>query len=134
MNDRFTERVRKVLFIARDEAGMIHDPLEQRQAGVDPLDDEHAQRAPHSHQGLLAVERVHDDLGDHGIIKGSDHRTIPDPGIHPDMLVFRPGDLLVLRDRAGDRLRCQGVPVRGGDVEGQYRRAGPNDGDGTADK
>ena len=50
--------------LARLEIGMGHNALVERDRGVDPLDDEHAQRALHAADGFGAIVAIRNQLRD----------------------------------------------------------------------
>src|SRR5690606_40650400 len=50
------------------EADVAHDPLLQRDVGLDAVDHHLAQRHPHAADGLLPVRAMHDQLADHRVV------------------------------------------------------------------
>src|SRR5688572_25236013 len=55
---------------------------EQRQRGIDPVDDELVERPPETHEALVAGTTVDDELADQGIVMRRDPVTLVGRRIH----------------------------------------------------
>ena len=57
------------------------DSFQQREIGGKPGDAACVQRAPQSSHGVITIDTVHDELGNHGIVVNADVATFAHAGI-----------------------------------------------------
>src|SRR5690606_38524255 len=80
------------------EALVAHDPLLQRDVGLDAVDHHLAQRHAHAADCGLAVRAVHDQLADHRVVVRRHAVTLVDVGVHAHARAARGMEVL---DQAG---------------------------------
>ena len=86
--------------IAVDDVLLAHQRPEQRQRGLDAVDDELVERALEPHQALGPGLAVHDQLADQRVVIGWDLVALISRGIHPDA---EPPGRMIVQDPARRR-------------------------------
>ena len=95
--------------LAGAEPGVAHDPLVQRDGGLDPLDDEEVERPLDARDRLLAVAAVGDQLGHQRVVVRRHDVVLVDVGVDADPRPARRVEGLDRSRRRHERARILGV-------------------------
>src|SRR4029450_4465177 len=105
--------------VAVDDVVLAHQRAEQRQRGLDAVDDEFVERALEPHQAFAAGLAVDDELADQRVVVGRDRVAVIDGGIdgHAEAAGGWVSHELARRGPEGDRVlgvdaAFDGVPVK----------------------
>src|SRR5690606_28431453 len=102
------------------EAAVAHDPLLQRDVGLDAVHHHLAQRHAHPRDRLVAVGAVHDQLADHRIVVRRDRVALVDVRVHAHAGAAGRVEVLDQAGRGQEAVRILGVDAAFDRVAAQH--------------